>query len=346
MRALWILGAVTLTLTTAVLVTGSSEPSPRGLPSRALGTAGGQLVVPASTLQQKAHVVLVTLDGARWQDVLAQPGALSSSPAMPKLLELVARNGVALRATTSSKVPLSLPGYQALAAGRMTSCEDNDCARLEGETVAEGLARGLGLPMEQVAVFASWARLSFAAAGAEGAVTLDAPPRGLPGPGGPPWEDARWDVETTARALSHLTTHRPRFLQLALLDTDEWAHQRDAQRTVQALRAADDAIAALLEVVRTWPEDERRLTTLLVTTDHGRGPGSLWHAHGAFDASRNIFLLAAGDLVRGGDELATQADVRPTIERLFGLCPRGSGGRAVTAIVGDLPCGVAGAATP
>lgn len=338
MRVLWVLGT-TFALATATLVMSSRARCTSALSSAALvKNARAQLVVPASTLHQKAHVVLVTLDGARWQDVLAQPGALSSSPAMPKLLALLARNGVALRAVTSSKVPLSLPGYQALAAGRATSCEDNDCARLVGETMAEGLARRLSLPWEQVAVFASWARLPFAAAGADGAITIDAPVRGPPVAGGPPWDDARWDAETTAGALRHLTTHRPRFLQLSLLDTDEWAHRRDPARTVQALRAADDAITALLDVVSTWPEEERRLTTLLVTTDHGRGLGAFWHSHGAFDASRNIFLLAAGDLVRGGDEATTQADVRPTIERLFGLCPGDSEGHAVTAIVGALPC--------
>lgn len=335
MRVLLVTGATTLTLAAAGLAFTWREPT-----QRVAGVHRARVdVPPAGLLREKAHVLLVTLDGARWQDVLAQPGAFSATPAMPKLLALVAQNGVALPATTSSTVPLSLPGYQALAAGGPTSCEGNDCARITTETLAEGLARRLALPSEQVAVFASWARLSFAATSADGTVTVDAPARAQPRPGGPPWEDARWDSETATLALAHLARHRPRFLHLALLDTDEWAHRRDTGRTVEALRSADDAIARLLDVVRSWPEDERRLTTLLVTTDHGRGPGALWHSHAPFDASRDIFLVAVGDLVRGGDDVATHADVRPTVERLLGLCAGEYAGRAVAAVVGTLPCG-------
>lgn len=317
-------------------LTFSKGPSGDALPS--VKRAG--LEVTASELQRHARVILVTLDGARWQDVLDQAGALrasSEAPAMPKTLELVRRNGVALAARTSSAIPLSLPGYQALATGQQTPCADNDCARVDRETIAEALARRLAPGSNSVAVFASWARLAFAATSHDGAVLVDVPPRGPPSAGGPPWDDARWDAETAGRALAFWRTERPRFMHLALLDMDEFAHRRDVGGTLAALHAADDVIGSLADELKALPDAERRLTTILITADHGRGPGRLWPAHGAYAASRDLFLLAIGDAVVGGEQRVEQVDVRPTIERLFGLNPEAGQGRAIEAIVGSLP---------
>jgi hypothetical protein len=295
------------------------------------------LVVDAKTLRQKACVVLVTLDGVRWQDVLDADGALSKNgPAMPRLLDAVRRSGVLVRASTSSSVPLSLPGYQALAVGGATACRDNDCPRVREETVADALARRLGVKPAQVAVFASWARLINAASAGEG-VLVDAPPLGPPRTvAGPPWPDARWDAETASRARSHWLAHRPRFMHLALLDTDEWAHRGDAERTVAALRFADAVVDQLLTDIAQLPEEERRLTTVLVTTDHGRGPGRWWTEHGAFEGSRDIFVAALGDLVAPTAAPTNQAEVRPTIERLLGLCP--AEGLEPSELVAHLSC--------
>ncbi len=304
------------------------------------GTVHSVAQVSAAELRAKARVILVTLDGARWQDVLDRSGRLGTTTAMPKTLELVRAVGVALPASTSSKIPLSLPGYQALLTGRQTPCDDNDCARVGHETVSERLAKVLDVPADQIATFASWAKLAFAATSQDdvGRVLVDAPPLRFPSSQGPPWEDARWDEETIAKALAHWKTARPRFLHLALLDMDERAHRGDVDGTLQALRRADDAIADLWSSLQALPESERALTTLVVTADHGRGPGGLWKSHAAYSASRDVFVLAVGSLVKGGAGSATQADVRPTLERLVGVCPLPSEGSAIGPIVGELPC--------
>lgn len=296
--------------------------------------------VSADELRAKARVILVTLDGARWQDVLDRSGRLGTTTAMPKTLELVRQSGVALPASISSKIPLSLPGYQALLAGRQTPCDDNDCARVSVETVSERLSHVLELPADQIATFASWAKLAFAATSKDdvGRVLVDAPPLRLPSSQGPPWENARWDEETISKALSHWKTAKPRFLHLALLDMDERAHRGDVDGTLQALQRADEAIAELWTSIQALPEPERALTTILVTADHGRGPGGLWKSHAAYSASRDVFVLAIGALVKGGTGSATQADVRPTLERLVGICPLPSEGSAIAPIVGELPC--------
>jgi predicted AlkP superfamily pyrophosphatase or phosphodiesterase len=266
------------------------------------------------------HVILVTIDGVRWQDATAEN--------MPVLSARVASNGVMWRgvnALTSSLAPVSLPGYQTLMVGR-SMCIDNACSRVTEETLPERVARELALPPAQVAVFASWSKLARAASAKDGTIVVDAPPDGPPhsdrarGETGPPWSNARWDHETAAKALAHLEQHQPRFLYVSLLDVDEHAHARDHAAMLQSLREADRTLARIFTWVDALPADERAHTTVIVTTDHGRGPGPFWFDHrSAFPTSREIFMAIVG--ARSTVTSVSQADVRPTIEALLGLTP-------------------------
>lgn len=274
--------------------------------------------VDAATLTRKARVILVTLDGARWQQVLDPDGPLKHTLAAARA------NGAILPGRISGRIALSLPGYQAIALGHATDCEANTCPRVTEETVSEALARQLP---GKVATFGSWARLQRSATARDGSVHVDLPEEGPNG--GVRWENARLDAVTAPRALAYWVAERPRFLHLALLDMDELAHARDGDGVTAALAAADVTIGRLLAEIAALPADERALTTVLVTTDHGRGWGPMSFDHSPFGASRTLFLLAIGDPVRGGGGAFTQAQLRPTIERLFGLCAPG----AIPAIV-------------
>lgn len=314
---MWILAGLLVAVAALYIVATRYNPIPRA----PMNDVRLSPIVDAATLHRSARVILVTLDGARWQDVLDDDGAFARTeqrPVMRQALAASRANGVVLVGSTSSSVPLSLPGYQALAAGAATPCEDNLCPRITVETLTESLARRMSLAPEQVATFGSWARLVRATASRDGRVRVDVPPEGAGQ--GLPWPNARWDKDTVELALSHWRSARPRFLHVALLDMDERAHANDAPGVVAALESADTAVATLLEEVARLPEEERRLTTVLITTDHGRGWGPLWSDHGPFASSKTIFLIAIGDLVRGGNGAFTQADLRPTIERLFGWC--------------------------
>ena len=288
----------------------------------------------ASKLQSAARVIFITLDGPLRDDVL-------SGPHMRRLQEAVRARGIAFPADAASSMALSLPGYQAMAAGTRTSCNDNDCGRITVETMAERLAEGLHLGPEEVAVFASWSRLALAATSRDGVAHVDAPEDGPKREGGPPWRNARYDAETFSRAREYWQQHHPRFLHLALLDTDEWAHQGLRPQYEQALRETDARVVEVLRWVAELPAEEAALTTVVLASDHGRGHRD-WREHGILHpGSGEIFIAAVGPLVnRGEPGSADQRDLRPTVERLFGLCPRQveDDGRALTAIVGDLPC--------
>jgi hypothetical protein len=301
-----------------------------------------------------ARVVLVTIDGLRWQEVFDAKDSLARGgerPLMPHLTERVIRAGVGFgdrdarggaSARTSSRRPISLPGYQAIFAGRTTPCESNDCPRVTGETLPEAIARRLALSRDEVAAFGSWSRLALAVSARDDAVLVDVGPEGGPHMGGPPWPNARWDRQTLFRALPHLRSARPRFLYVGLLDTDERAHDGDREGYLAAARAADAALARLDELISQLPPAQAAATTLIVTTDHGRGNGPLWTGHSRYPTSRDIWLAARGPSVQGpARSRVSQADIRPTVERLLGLCPSPCEGEGCGEVIAELVVGLA-----
>lgn len=289
-------------------------------------------------LRTKARVILITLDGPVREDVF-------SSGLMPRLhAALSAGQGVLLEGRAASSMALSQPGYQALATGVVTKCLDNDCPRVSQETVAEFLAARLGVSADQISVFASWSRMRRAVAQDDSRVMIDAPEEG---PGGRPdlprWRNARFDSQTFAAGFAHLTHVKPRFLQLSFLDMDEWAHAGYREEYEAALADADGYIGEVLDWVDSLPPEEKAITTVIITSDHGRSRSD-WREHGFFHRGSGETFFAAFPARGPASQKVTvdQRDVRPTIERLFGFCTearRVSGaGRPVGAVVGDLPC--------
>ncbi len=102
------------------------EPTPRPV----------QPEVAAEALQAEGRVILVTIDGVRWQEA-TDPGLL------PSLSDwaLFGDRRLGSRVETSSLKPLSLPGYHALMAGHTTPCEHNRCGRIDVETLPESFFR-------------------------------------------------------------------------------------------------------------------------------------------------------------------------------------------------------------
>lgn len=94
------------------------------------------------------------------------------------------------------------------------------------------------------------------------------------------WDSERWDALTYYAAKEYLLAERPRVLYIALGETDDWAHVRRYDRYLEAARQGDGFLQDLWETLQGLPEYRDR-TTLIVTTDHGRGAGSSdWTDHG------------------------------------------------------------------
>jgi membrane-anchored protein YejM (alkaline phosphatase superfamily) len=277
------------------------------------------LLILAIAVAVEANVVLITWDGVRREEFV-DPRRL------PRFWSKHAAGGLVVGGPMGAVMEvadprlISLPAYQSIFVGALTGCAGNSCGRAPQETFPERLVRELSLPRASVAVFASWRNIAHAVEHAPGTITVNAGPDGTGAP--PPWDDARRDSDTFALAMRYLATQRPRFLYLALDDSDEWAHRGDLERYRATLLQYDEWLDMLLDAIESMGDYGKR-TTVIVTTDHGRGAGERWTEHGAGDPSaRSIWLFARGPGVKPGvaNSPATHLDLRPTVEALFGLC--------------------------
>src|SRR5262249_18030392 len=96
------------------------------------------------------------------------------------------------------------------------------------------------------AVFSSWERVGRAfPSRTEGLLLRTGRERDEADPAFPGHGDYRPDRRTAALAIEHLVRSRPRFMWVALGDTDEWAHRADYRGYLDALHFADAFVGEL-----------------------------------------------------------------------------------------------------
>ena len=112
---------------------------------------------------------------------------------------------------------------------------------------------------------------------------------------------------------------------MGLGDTDEWSHARDYPRTLEALHRTDVFLRELWTWLQSQPQYRDR-TTLIVTTDHGRGQTVKdWGDHGpGLEGAQDIWIAIAGPgHPRRGEwsdaPALRQGQVAATIAAEFGL---------------------------
>jgi hypothetical protein len=283
----------------------------------------------------ESAVVLVVLDGVRWQDVFSgadralvhardSDAVAWENPRslMPNLYRSIDRNGVALGApgrgaevAVGGAALVSLPGYLELFAGRPDPrCRSNECRRPPARTIADDVADSSGAA--DVAIVSSWSTIARASssdpsrfvvsagrARVEHASELLAIPGVAPlleesarGRAWPGEGDYRPDALTSRVALRVLEAARPRFLFVGLGDADEYAHHGDYRGYVGALHDSDVFLGQLSAALGRM--GARGLhTTVVVTTDHGRASDFCDHGQ-RYPESRRIWLVASGEDVR------------------------------------------------
>ncbi len=96
----------------------------------------------------------------------------------------------------------------------------------------------------------------------------------------------------TMRALKN---DHPRVVYMSINKTDHWAHQFEYDTYLNLIQEADSFIKEVWEFVQK-DEFYRDKTTLIITTDHGRGVEREWHTHGAGDIEHadETWLVVAG----------------------------------------------------
>ena len=120
-----------------------------------------------------------------------------------------------------------------------------------------------------------------------------------------PWlDDECLDVFTHYASLEWLKTRKPKVLYIAYGETDEWAHSGMYRSYLDAARQVDAWISELWTFIQNDPH-YRNKTSLIITTDHGRGDVNKeqWTSHGKDIIGANeIWLAVLGpDTPPGGE---------------------------------------------
>ncbi len=287
----------------------------RGLLAAGLLLGGPRPALAQAPVPRTENVVLVTLDGVRWQEIFDGADARQLGPGAPPLAATAARRQALLpfvwgtvaaqgqlygnraygnRVSVANFQHFSYPGYQELLTGfanpriHSNAPVDNPYPSVLAWLSQRPDFRG------RVAAFASWAVLRNILhapccefpinAGWQPATgpALTARERQLNAylPTCPrPFAHERTDTLTFAYAFEYLRRARPRVLYLSFGDTDEWGHAHRYANYLHAAHAADSCLARLWAYLQATPQ-YRDKTTLIITTDHGRGRGRWWYAHG------------------------------------------------------------------
>ena len=317
------------------------------------------------------RVVLVTIDGLRWQEVFggadeklldARAGGVRDLPGlkqrywrdtpearrealMPFFWSTMAKQGQVFgdpsrgaRAKLLNGRKFSYPGYNELLCGFPDDrIDSNNPVPNPNVNVLEWLNGRPGLS-GRVAAFGTWdvlyailneGRCGFPITAGfreirdgpltEGQRAINALLPELPRP----WPDNVFDFVTARAAMEHLRRHEPRVLYVAFGETDEWAHLRRYDCYLDAARKNDAFLQSLWETLQSMPRYAGR-TSLVVTTDHGRGGTKLdWTDHGKdTEGAEFMWVAAVGSRiaplgVREKVEV-TQGQVAATVAALVG----------------------------
>jgi hypothetical protein len=282
-------------------------------------------VWPASTAAPPtANVVIVTIDGFRWQEVFGGANReyfKKTSDGKPPAAELrfwrdgererratllpffwttIARDGVVFgdparqsRVHLTNGLWFSYPGYSEMLTGIADPrIDSNDKVPNPNVTVLEWLNGRRGFAGRVHAV-GDWDVLPYILnvdrshlpvgnmqpvpsprterERAINDLTADLPPY---------WNGVIFDAPVMQAALEALRARQPRVLYVMLGETDEWAHGGRYDLYLDAASRSDRFLATLWRTLQSLPA-YRGKTTLIVTTDHGRGATLKdWTDHG------------------------------------------------------------------
>lgn len=147
-----------------------------------------------------------------------------------------------------------------------------------------------------------------------------------------PWgQEECLDVFTHYAAFEYLKAKKPKVLYIAYGETDEWAHAGQYRSYLDAAHQVDAWLKEIWNFVQNDPQYKNK-TTLLITTDHGRGDieKEKWTSHNnkIQDAHEIWFGVTGPDSpVRGelkSDMQLYQQQFAQTIAKLMGYTYRAS----------------------
>ncbi len=135
----------------------------------------------------------------------------------------------------------------------------------------------------------------------------------------------RLDVVTFNMGFEYMKTHKPRVMYFGFGDTDEFAHAGMYDLYLDAAQKSDAWIRKIWNYVQSDPFYANK-TTLIITTDHGRGEAreGRWKHHGEETTESNqLWMAAIGPSITPAGEvktsgMANQGQIAATIAALLG----------------------------
>jgi hypothetical protein len=262
------------------------------------------------------------------------------------------------KVTVRNPLWFSYPGYSEILTGQpQPDVLSNDLVRYPHETVLDYIHRKLDLKPTEVAQIGSWDGFKMAASRSDGTFFMngafDLVPTGLSTPEMDNlgalrrqvmelWEESSNDALTFHLGLAYLRKHQPRVLWLGFGQSDDWAHARRYDRLLDYLNLADDFLEELWRTVQSHDRYRDR-TTLIITTDHGRGrrPAD-WVDHDTgIQGSQDIWIAIIGPDTPAIGEVSdfpdvTQSDIAATMLQYLGLDPHDFNAAAGPPVPGSL----------
>jgi len=234
----------------------------------------------------------------------------------------------------------SYPGYAEILTGQpQEKIKSNDLVPNPAPTVLDYLKKKLSLSETQIAAFGSW-NVFKGIASHDGSIFINAGYEAMPNrllTEGmkflnliqfqimSPWDTVRFDAVTGGLALEFLKAYKPRFLYVALGETDDWSHERRYDRYGFAAHYFDSFLKELWTTLQSMDE-YRGQTSLVLLTDHGRGNTvEDWVDHGAkIPGAENVWISAIGPDAPDKGELSNAknyyySSAAATIVKLFGF---------------------------
>lgn len=235
----------------------------------------------------------------------------------------------------------SYPGYNEILTGRADDVRINSNNKRDNpnKTVLEFVNQQKGF-QKKVAAFGSWDVFPYIINATRSAIPVNAGfdiasrphlsarekfLNELQGQVPSPWGSVRLDAFTHHYALEYLRQENPRLLYIAYGETDDFAHDGNYEAYLKSAHQTDAFIGGLWTWLQASPR-YRNKTTLIITTDHGRGnTKTSWKNHGATvgEADETWFMVLGpdtkpfGEIKQPGQFYADQ--LANTLATLLGL---------------------------
>ncbi|GAA0879677.1 hypothetical protein GCM10009119_26460 [Algoriphagus jejuensis] len=334
-----------------------------------------------SQTQKTENIVLITLDGMRWQEVfngadsllLGEAGQESefwhSSPLerrrklMPFTWSVLENQGqlygnrtIGNLVNTSNTMWFSYPGYNEILTGKADDERINSNNKVNNPNITflehlnkipdfQGKIRAFGSwdvfpyiineERSDIPVNAGWEKVTGSKL-TEREKILNRLKDEIQVNIGP----TRLDAFTYHLALEALRNQKPKVLYIAFDETDHFAHGGKYGEYLLSANQIDRYIQEIWETLQSDPRYKEK-TTLLVTTDHGRGTTTeTWKGHGdEYAEAGQVWMMAIGPDTPADGEMKVEGQwnssmIARTIFKLLGLeYPDPDAGQAIQEMV-------------